>query len=69
MYTIVYTSARLNEASILCKYQKQESAEGSGAIWCDGEEAFNIHFENFVIITTALREEPLVPKWIFSYWV
>lgn len=67
MQSILYTSARIQEARAKQSALEQVDARGSDAMWGDDDEAFELELTNFGVDTAELREE--VPRRLFRVWV
>jgi len=67
MQSILYTSARIQEARVKQSVLEQVDAKGRDAMWGDDDEAFELELTNFGVDTAELREE--VPRRLFRVWV
>ena len=67
MQSILYTSARIQEARAKQSALEQVDARGRDAMWGDDDEAFELELTNFGVDTTQLMEE--VPRRLFHVWV
>jgi len=65
--SVLYSTARINEARIKQSVMEKIDAQGSDAVWGDDDVAFDLDLENFGVDTNQYKED--VPSRLFHAWV